>query len=315
MTRLSGKIVRERDTSSYQGLGVDFDKSVFDGAIAKKGLSVIFEKSYLCPCKSKESDHRNVCKNCAGTGWIFANPIRTKMLISAITSDDKYKDAAFREWGMLDMGSVKITAYPEDKLTYMDRVTVMDAISEHQQLLYPMLTDGSDMSNSDSADDGTLFAFTKYDIKAIDYVGLFNTESTKLTRLVEGTDFSFQDNIISFDWKHNTLVDPCVTIRYQHNPTYHVVDIPRESMQSYINDGVTKIILPNLVIGKRAHLIKDVENFDGNRLLDNSWLPLTCEEPEITTFHRQLRNATAQDIYDNLTEAQLDALDILIHQS
>jgi len=316
MTRLSGKVVRERDVSSHKGLGVDFDKPTFEGAIKDKGINVIHEKAYLCPCKDKTNgDHQSVCKNCAGSGWIFANPIKTKMIISAITSDDRYKDGALREWGMLDSGSVRITAYPDDKLSYMDRITVLDAISEHQQVLYPALTDGSDMSNSDSVDDGTLFAATKYDIKAIDFIGLFKGADVVLQRLIEPDDYTYRDNLILFDWKHNSLVDPCITIRYRHNPTYHVVDIPRESMQTYANDARTKLILPNHALGKRAHLIKDAENFDGTRLLDNSWLPTTCEESELTTFYRQLRYTSAQDLLDNLTQTQIVELEMLLEDS
>ena len=85
------------------------------------------------------------------------------------------------------------------------------------------------------------------------------------------------------------------------------------STKGQYRQGQTKMLMPVHAIAKRAHLIKDVENYGGDRLLDNSWLPNACETPDLTKFQRQLKYATAQDIFDNLTAQQIAALDILIH--
>lgn len=292
--RLSQKTVIEKTISNDRNLGTDFNKPLIDGTVQDKGYQVIHEKAYICPCKSKESDHRNTCKNCGGTGWIFANPTRTRMIITGIMSDDKMKEGALRDWGMMDMGNVKVTADDSDKLTYMDKIVNLDATAEHNQVLYPVFNDAEDQ----------LFVFTKYDIKGIDFVGLFEAEGTKVKRLVEITDFTYHDNILVLNSSYHNLVDPCITIRYIHNPTYHIIDIMRESMTSYKDNGNTKIVLPVHAVAKRAHLITDVENFDGDRLLDNSWKPGSCDDPEMTKFQRQLRYSTSQYIYDNLTSTQ-----------
>ena len=295
MSRLSQKVIVERGLGHDQYISADFNKSEFDGSLRDKGYSVIHEKAYLCPCKSKESAHLSTCKNCGGTGWIFANPTKTKMIISGIMADDKMKEGALLEWGMLDTGSIRVTSYNEDKLTYMDRITNLDATAEHNQILYPRMKD----------DDSQLFVYTKYDILSIDFIAIFDTVDTKLTRLVEVTDYEYRDNVITFDpVKYNDLVDPCITIRYVHNPTYHIVDIMRESATSTKDQGLTKLILPIHAIAKRAHLIKDAENFDGDRLLDNSWKPSACETPDLTKFQRTLRYSTSQFIFDNLTTQQ-----------
>lgn len=315
--RLSGKTVITKPQPTGKSLPADFVLSEVEATIRDKGIDVIWEKAYICPCKSKESEHLSTCKNCKGTGWIFANPTKTKMLIQSIQADGKLKEAALREWGFVDLGTVKITALNEDKLSYMDRIVITDATAEHQQVLYPRLTDDlNGASESDSGLEGQLFAFTKYDIQSIDYIGLFEGVGLPLKRLVEITDYTFRDNVLLLGAQYDSLVDPCVTIRYIHHPIYHVTDILRESMTSTqfpLSQGQRKLIMPVHALGKRAHLVKDAENFDGDRLFDNSWKPLECEDEELTTFQRTLRYRSAQEIYDNLTPAQIAQLDVIIH--
>jgi hypothetical protein len=302
--RPSQKTILHRPQTSSNGLPSDFNKDDFDALQKSKGNTVIHEKAYLCPCKSNKSDHLTNCRNCAGTGWIFANPIETNMIIIGIAADNKFKEAILREMGMLDMGMVKVTAYNDDKLAFMDRITLKDATAEHSQLVYPTLTN----------DSTELFAYTKYDIKSIDYIALFEGSGRKVKRLIEPTDYSFRDNVLIFDSQYNSLEDPCVTIRYIHNPVFHIVDILRESMTSPTIEGVKQILQVH-AIAKRAHLVSDVENFDGDKLFDNSWLT-SCNDltssSSLTQFQRQLRHTSSQDIYDNLTSVQREQLALLL---
>jgi hypothetical protein len=300
--RLSDKNIVQRIQTLNPGLPADFYDEDFKGSVKTKGYKVIHEKAYLCPCKSKESDHRSTCKNCGGTGYLYCNPTSTRMIISGILSDGKFKEAALKEWGLMDTGSVKITADPSDKLSFMDRITITNATSEHQMILYSRLTD----------DESQRFAFTKYNIKAIDFIGIFQSETEKIKRLSEPTDYTFRDNIILLDSQYLNN-DSAITIRYVHSPQFHVTDVIRESMTSLINNGTEETILPVHAIGKRAHLIQEAENFNGDRLLDNSWLPNQCEVETFSAFKRQLRLKSAQEIYDSLTPNQLAELNSLIN--
>ncbi len=291
MTRLSGKTLVQEILPGGISLTADFTKSEIDATIQAKGYNVIFSKNYLCPCKSKESDHRSTCKNCGGTGMFWANPTKTKMIISGIANSKKIE-----EWGRDDMGDVRVTAFDQDKLSKMDQVVIQDATSEISEMLYPQ------MSN----DGSVLFSMTKYDIKSIDFIGLYVNETTKITKLVPITDYNFQDNIIRFSASYNALVDPCVTIRYVHAPTYYIWDVTRDAMKSTVMvAGVpTVITLPVHAIAKKAAHIKDAEKFDGTRLLDNSWLPNACVVPSQSDFFRQLQYTPTQTIYNNLTSTQ-----------
>lgn len=310
--RPSQKTILTKPIRPDQSINADFNLSEVESTVRNKGYDCIWEKAYLCPCKSRESDHLNTCKNCGGTGWVFANPTKTKMIITSIQLDAKLKEAALREWGMMDLGTVKVTALNEDKLTYMDRITILDATAEHQQILYPQLTaDKNGESESDSGLEGQLFAFTKYDIVDIDYIGLFQGAGEKLKRLEYNTDYIYRDNILLLGAQYDALVDPCITVRYVHRPTYHITDLLRESFTSTQfsqNQGQVKMKLPIHALAKRAHLITDAENFDGDRLFDNSWKPLQCDPEPVNKFYNWLKYTSSQEIYNNLTETQRSEL-------
>jgi hypothetical protein len=303
MSRLKDKTIISRNIGNDPEIPASFHKEDFTGGFTGKGYDVIHEKAYMCPCISFPSGSAMaVCKNCGGTGLFFANPTKTKMIITSIAMDSKLKEAALREWGNVELGSVKLTALNDDKLTYMDRITILDATAEHNEILRPKMDD----------DDVQFFTYTKYDIKDIDFIGLFENEGVRIKRLLETVDYTYVDNIIKLVPSYNTLSDPTITIRYVHNPSFHVTEILRESMTSAKENGQIKMIMPIHALAKRAHLVKDVENFDGDRLLDNSWLPSMCEAPDMTVFQKQLRYSTAQFIFDNLTTTQKSQLLVLL---
>jgi hypothetical protein len=267
MTRLSDKTIITQNLPGTRSLPADFALPEIEATIRDKGYDVIVEKVLLCPCKGKGNPaHLSVCVNCGGSGWLFVNPTRTKLIISGLAADAKLKEAALREWGLVDGGTIKVTAINDNKLTYMDRITVLDATSEHNQILYPVMKD----------DDSVRFVFTQYDIVSVLFIGLFVNQSTKLTKLEPDTDYTFENNIITLTAAHNGTSAMNLTIRYVHKPVFHVIDILRESMISTKGQygHQTKLVMPVHAIAKRAHLIKDAENLDGDRLLDNSWLPL-----------------------------------------
>lgn len=303
--RTSDKTIINQQLPGGASLPSDFNKQQIDATLRDKGLSCLLESSLLCPCKSDVTAVAlSDCKNCGGSGWIFVNPTKTKMIVTGLVADPKLKEAALRDWGLVDTGTVKLTAYDVDKLTYMDRVTVLDATAEHQQLLYPALSD----------DETTTFAYSQYNLVSILFIGVFVDSDTKVQKLAETTDYSFVNNVLTF--VDPTLKGRTVTIRYRHRPVFHVTDVLRESLTSTVGQygSQTNIILPVHALAKRAHLIKDVENLQGDRLLDNSWA-VTCAPAGLTKFQRQLRYAPVTYIFATLTEAQKVALAELLGQS
>lgn len=263
MTRLSAKTIIQGSLPSGTSLNADFSKSLIDLTVRDKGYNVIYEKALRCPCKSQGSDHQSTCLNCGGSGWVFVNPTKTKMVIHSIGSDRKYKEV-----GREDLGKAEITCLDGNILSFMDRITITDGLTDHTEILYPVLDDS-----------GTkLFNFTKYNLISVDYLSLFVDVNTVLNKLSAPDDYTFHDNVIEFVSLHGATSNPTnlsASIRYMHAPVYHIIDITRDTMRSTTvsNNGQRTIInLPIHAIGVRSHLVKDTENYTGNRLLDNSYL-------------------------------------------
>lgn len=309
--RQSAKTIINQNLPSKNAQQADFDKYEIDGVVSNKGYEVIYEKAMFCPCKTKEIDHRNTCENCGNVGWLFVNPTRTRMIITGIEHDPKYKNDQFIDWGQVDAGSVMITSFNENKLSFMDRIVIQNATTEHNQIMFPTLTD----------DDSNYFSFTKYDIKSVYFIGLFVSDDQPIKKLEEGVDYTFHDNVIEYAntftsfLESNNITAPSVTIRFIHHPVFHVYMVVRESLTSTKNNiaqGQQQLILPIKAIGVRTDLMKDAENYTGDRLLDNSWLPDACEDEDMTSFERQIKYSSAQTIFNSLTESQKVALDALL---
>lgn len=242
----------------------NFIKSDFDNAIEKKGYNVIHEKALKCPCKSENTNQQSNCKNCGGTGWIFINSTQTKMILHSMNRETKFKD-----WSEQNLGTVAVSSMIRDQLSYMDRITVVDGRTFFSEVLHLKVI---------SDDDQRLFAFTTYNIKSVFYAGLFISVDQQLTRLIENTDFTFVKNQFFLDesFYDENNDDISITIRYEHAPQYHVLDLSRETMQSIVaepgGNKETVVDLPISAVARRAHYILDNENIAYTRLVDNSFI-------------------------------------------
>jgi hypothetical protein len=367
MTRLADKTIINRSHLKGAAVAADFQKDEFDILFRDKGYNVIHEKAIMCSCKSKESDHLSSCKNCGGSGWIFVNPTRTRMILTNMNLDKEYDDTARK-----DIGMVYVTAMHRDKLGFMDRIILEDAISSHTEFL---------MATEDVGT-GIYVARTIYQIKEIEFVGRYIGNSNILTRLIEGTDFQVNNNYLQFTnnfelvqgsatngtpsatvledsgggflssgiekgdiiknitdaseatiediiddtniqtttlsgsttWDsgdtYNVITRPKISIRYRHAPVFYIWDIARDALVSLEVKGTDKrdpLQLAVKAIAKRQHLIAEAENLDGDRLLDNSWLP-ACPDIEFTKLEQIIKNTSMSTLYGYFTDIQKQEL-------
>ena len=102
----------------------DFDKLVSDG------VRVLYEKALQCPCKTHNQNAIPSCQNCGGYGYIFVNPKETIMVLQRMPAKINLENFTFT-----NKGSVKFTATDNEKITYMDRLTRIDAESTYTQVL------------------------------------------------------------------------------------------------------------------------------------------------------------------------------------
>lgn len=279
---------------------VDFRKPDFEAAIQQKGYRVYHEKMIECACKDDTNGNQPLssCKNCGGSGLIFVNKIQTRMIITSINVDTKYK-----EWSKERVGSVAVTARDVDRLSFMDRITLIDGQSEFSQVLHPQII------QVDLID--KLVGFTFYDIEQIEAVFLFQGNTTKLKLLENITDYTYQYNRIVLNEQYNDVDNPTVTIRYKYKPEFLVIDIPRDIMNSPVINKQTGYIeeqtFPIHAMAQRAHYVIDQENYSGDRVFDNSYHS-ACATETLTKFEKLIKNSEISDIYENLTDSQKQQL-------
>lgn len=255
------------DQTFYSGPPrADLIKKDFDTLIHQKGRDVVLETALQCPCKSESTNQQSNCKNCGGTGWVFINPRQTRMVLTAIDIVNE-----FRPWSEELRGTVNITAHVEDELSIMDRITALDGESIHNEVLF-LKQKGS-----------TIFSFSTYDIKKILYIGMFKSTSEPLIRLKEGEHFTIEKNKIIFitsSFPFQEIAQNNFTIRYLHAPQFHVIEMKRDTMQSYLWSSQQEVNqnMPVSAVARRSHFQLSAQNLNGDRLLDNSYQDNICEQ-------------------------------------
>lgn len=242
----------------------DLQKQDFDNLIYQKGRDVILEKALQCPCKSRSANQQSNCRNCGGTGWVFINPTKTRMVLTAIEAVTE-----FRAWSEELRGTVNITSFVEDELSQMDRITAVDGESIHNEVLF-----------FDTAE-GFNFTYATYNIKEILYISMFRGVDTPLLRLKEGTDYTVENNTIKLllsTLPFSEVEDNNITIRYKHAPQFHVIEMRRDTMQTFVwNNGKENLQhMPVSAMARRSHYQLSAENLSKTRLLDNSFEEKKC---------------------------------------
>lgn len=240
---------------------VDLLKEEFDRLIDQKGKDVLLEKALLCPCKSRSTNQLSDCKNCGGTGWLFINPLKTRMILHSINIVTDFKP-----WSEEMRGTVNVTCKAEEELSNMDKITDLNGEAIFNEVLFFK-------KKGDN-----IFCYTTYNVKKVLYIGMHTSTSTPLLRLIKDVDYTVNKNIIllikpSIIEEGISIEDVSFTIRYKHAPEFHVIEMKRETMQTFEYRGGGEKIqnMPISAIARRAHYQLQATNLLGDRLIDNSY--------------------------------------------
>jgi len=237
-----------------------FKNADFEAAIWDKGYNVIIEKSIECPCKGNSSEALSTCNNCLGTGFVFINPVNTKAILTSINRQTKYQ-----QWSPEFTGTISITTREEERLSFMDKVTLKDRTSILSEVR-PMRANGAQK-----------FIFTSYAIVEIEGVYLFESGSTKLVKL-STTEYAINSsnnmvvdlNVSSYPASFNGAI----SIRYKHNISYNVIDLRHDIRSTFVLDNNGKQqekLLPINAIARKSHyVIGNPTNYGADNLLNNS---------------------------------------------
>lgn len=250
-------------STNVVGPRADLVQSDFDNLIFQKGRPVLFEKALQCPCKSPSTNQQSNCKNCGGGGWIFINPVETRMVVQGVAIVNDIKG-----WSEESRGTINISCKSSEQLTYMDRVSLIDTHAIYNEVVF---------LKSAISDPTKYFSYVSYKVKEILYVGIFKSVDEPIIRL-NSSDFILQNNIVKINKSIiNALgiqdAELSITIKYIHPPTYHILELKREAMESFIltGGGERQQRFPISAVGKRTHYMLDSENLTKNGILDNNY--------------------------------------------
>lgn len=230
----------------------DFDPTRYSKLIQQHGVDVLVEHAVQCPCRGNSHNALSDCLNCGGTGWVFVNKRKTRMVVSnmAIKNIEEV-------WARLVQGLINLSYEDDEDLAYMDRVTRLNANAVFSEVI-TMYTKGN-----------LTYGHTVYYPKSIDYIALFANTKDPLQLLtindvtIEGNRIVLKDHVQLPDLDPLSNGDAItLAVRYKHAPTFHVIDVQREAFDHFKWKEATKkeelIYLPGKAVARRAHNIEDM---------------------------------------------------------
>ena len=255
---MAKKVVVQKTPQESSAFSSSFDANTLNDEAFFKGYEVFIEKASKCPCVSVNFAYLKNCKNCGGSGFVFYNRKKTRAIVSNQEVINKY-----RSWDREDLGTALVTFSGGDSVGFMDKIEVAESNTIYSETKALVLEEGS------------YFSFLSYSPKEVENVFLFVAANALLRKLEDPVDYTIVGNKIVLNVVLNNLVSPVISIRYKHTQTYHVIEnlrdnIVYDSVSSGKEDEKNKK-LPTKSLVKVAHSIMEMENFQQDFYLDNSY--------------------------------------------
>lgn len=257
---VTDQTVSHRTQPASTNPAVGWDVNRFETLIQTQGYKAYIDRAMRCPCADKNSGQAlSTCKNCLGRGWIFTDRTETTLLAQRMDSKKRYLD-----WSEVNMGTASITTRGIDRLGFMDRIILTQLEEYYSEILRPIVFDNE------------LIAYPVYEPLEISKMLLFVDDTEKLMPIddsmytVDKNLIRFSTDIISFIKVNNINIhdNPPVNIsvRYNHYPVYHVIDLNRELMKVREGKpcGVNRDKLRSMPINalaRKAHFIFDSQRW------------------------------------------------------
>lgn len=243
----------------------DFDKARYDEILLEKGVDVEVEKALQCPCRTSKIGPLSTCRNCGGTGWLFVNKRKTRLVLQGMNLQKTDEN-----WSLVINSIINVSFAPEENLAYYDRITRLNAESIYSEVI-----------TLENYLDET-FGFFTYQPKKIEYVGLYVNDQSKFIQLTENNFDILNQKITlkNIDLPINDFneIPLTLTVRYNHAPTFHILEVNREPLDNFAWTGKGEKIqyLPGKALAKRTSDIKELVKLRQGKLNDNSYRELNC---------------------------------------
>ena len=174
----------------------------------------------------------------------------------------------YKSWSEESRGMINISSYDEEELCFMDRLTLLDSKSIFQEVLHFRKIQND------------YIAYSRYPINKLLYGGIFLNTTSPLQRIQQSVLLQEKLNLIKLSpsvvpdgYGESDDLPVSVTVRYQHSSVYYILEMKRETMQSFKYQEGNELLqhLPLSAIARRAHYMNNSPILIGDRLIDNSF--------------------------------------------
>jgi len=133
-----------------QGPVGTFDPALFRKAIQALGLEFRWSRAVECPCRLEGSDQfKPDCQRCGSDGWWYVSPEEKTdrhstldyVTVKATFSQASIRPDMYKEFGGWDAGEATMTAQPEMRVGYRDRLIAMQQEMPWTELLIKSAVD------------------------------------------------------------------------------------------------------------------------------------------------------------------------------
>lgn len=230
------------------GARMEFDTVGIRKFINDRGLDVLWERSWYCTCRHKETLQPDpTCPICLGKGVAYDPAVKT---VVAIQSQEK--GVSSMDLGLYDSGTAIGTTFINEAISFRDRLTVPD-VPVYQSMIF-------DVTEKRVKNGMYLY----YDVKTITMArGQLRGENG--VALIEGEDYTidYSKNIF---YPKSHLLNTNVSLNIETVLRYIVTDLLKESRYQYTaknkgRDNASFEELPRKLLLKREDIFINPEPF------------------------------------------------------
>lgn len=258
------------------GLRSDYRPEEIRKFIFARGMRLTWEQAAECPCRrlsqtvsqtdfgfngglpgatfNTTAEPAHNCPRCDGEGYLFHSPQEVRALVSSASENPE----AFRSYGEVAMGDLRITLLPEHLPSLYDRFTAIDSAilvrevrvrsdDQVENLRYPITTRTLDLQSGPTVVDVT-FA-TKADANGLNQVSY---------DLVKDTDFEVSGGAINWSIGDDNGNAPSAgerySISYYAHPRFVVTDHPYVYRDTFVAAKAPTPVFATLPVHCRAKL-------------------------------------------------------------
>lgn len=250
--RFGSNLLSPSEYSKLLDPSINFDQKEFTALISQKGYPVVWEKAALCPNRTGlgTTDHSMVCPFCSQTGYVYFDPVETRVLATSLKLNE-----SFFAYGRWDQGSTMITSLPDLHFHSMDRFTFTEGFNRFNEHVY----------RHPRSDTDTL----KYTALQIVYVVW--VKDGALVTAQESLDFSVSGNEIIWRSTNRPVSRSWYTVVYVYRPRYVVTELMHQIRYSPKNaEGMAAY--PTQVMAKLDYLVRN-EGRDRDQGSDSEAFP------------------------------------------